>query len=108
MSAVAEPAGFRNYGEGTRSTVHELYRQNHGQQTLDFVRAKKREYLGLERLTLNNANQDPSHIRTCLAYQMFTAAGRGTGNRSGDPKVAEALALFGKGFREAKAQDSVD
>ena len=33
------------------------------------------EYLGLERLTLNNANQDPSHIRTCLAYQMFTAAG---------------------------------
>jgi hypothetical protein len=33
------------------------------------------EYLGLERLTLNNANQDPSHLRTCLAYQLFTAAG---------------------------------
>jgi hypothetical protein len=33
------------------------------------------EYLGLERLTLNNARQDPSHIHTCLAYQSFTAAG---------------------------------
>ncbi len=33
------------------------------------------EFLGLERLTLNNARQDPSHIHTCLAYQTFTAAG---------------------------------
>jgi inositol oxygenase len=49
MSAPAQEHAFRNYGEGTRSTVHELYRLNHTHQTLDFVRAKKREYLKLER-----------------------------------------------------------
>lgn len=30
---------------------------------------------GLERLTLNNDNQDPSHLRTCLAYRVMAAAG---------------------------------
>jgi inositol oxygenase len=49
MSAPAQEQAFRNYGEGTRSTVHELYRLNHTHQTLDFVRAKKREYLKLDR-----------------------------------------------------------
>ena len=49
MSAPAQEQAFRNYGEGTRSTVHELYRLNHTNQTLDFVRAKKREYLRLDR-----------------------------------------------------------
>jgi hypothetical protein len=34
-----------------------------------------KHYLGLERLTLNNSNQDDSYLRTCLAYQAFTAAG---------------------------------
>jgi len=33
------------------------------------------EYLGLEKLTLNNANQDPSLVRQCLAYPTFAAAG---------------------------------
>ena len=49
MSAPAQEQAFRNYGEGTRSTVHELYRLNHTHQTLDFVRAKKREYLALDK-----------------------------------------------------------
>jgi inositol oxygenase len=49
MSAPAHAPGFRNYGEDTRATVHELYRLNHRHQTLDFVRAKKRQYLSLDR-----------------------------------------------------------
>lgn len=49
MSAPAQAPGFRNYGEGARATVHELYRLNHANQTLGFVRAKKREYLTLDR-----------------------------------------------------------
>lgn len=49
MSAPADAPGFRNYGPDTRPTVRELYRLNHARQTLDFVRAKKSEYLTLER-----------------------------------------------------------
>lgn len=30
---------------------------------------------GLERMTLNNDNQDPSHLRTCLTYRVMDAAG---------------------------------
>jgi spore coat protein CotH len=30
---------------------------------------------GLERMTLNNNNQDPSRIKQCLAYQLMNAAG---------------------------------
>ncbi len=30
---------------------------------------------GLERLTLNNAQQDPSYVHQCLGYQVFGAAG---------------------------------
>ena len=33
------------------------------------------EYLGLEKLTLNNSRQDPSYVRQCLAYKAFGAAG---------------------------------
>jgi len=44
MSVPAHAPGFRNYGEDTRASVHELYRLNHRHQTLDFVRAKKRDY----------------------------------------------------------------
>lgn len=33
------------------------------------------EYLGLERMTLNNVRQDPTLVRTCLAYQTFRDAG---------------------------------
>ena len=33
------------------------------------------ELFGLERLTLNNDKSDPSHVRQCLAYGVFAAAG---------------------------------
>src|SRR5262245_46264500 len=49
MSAPAQAPGFRDYGEGARASVHELYRQNHRKQTLDFVRAQKLKYLTLDR-----------------------------------------------------------
>jgi len=42
-------AGYRNYEAPARTTVREFYRLNHRHQTLDFVRAKKREYLSLGR-----------------------------------------------------------
>jgi len=40
---------FRNYQADANPTVTEFYRQNHAHQTLDFVLAKKREYLPLRR-----------------------------------------------------------
>src|SRR5207244_3641397 len=48
------PAGrkqeaFRDYGDAVRPCVREFYRLNHRHQTLDFVLAKKREYLPLRK-----------------------------------------------------------
>jgi inositol oxygenase len=40
---------FRDYEANARPTVREFYRLNHRHQTLDFVLAKKREYLPLRR-----------------------------------------------------------
>jgi inositol oxygenase len=40
---------FRDYKAGARPSVREFYRLNHRYQTLDFVRAKKGEYLSLNR-----------------------------------------------------------
>jgi inositol oxygenase len=42
-------ASFRDYGANVRPGVREFYRLNHTHQTLDFVRAKKREFLGKTR-----------------------------------------------------------
>lgn len=39
----------------------------------DFIAGQK--YLGLGKITLNNAHQDPSYIRQCLTYPVFAAAG---------------------------------
>lgn len=39
---------FRDYAAEARSTVKEFYRLNHTHQTLDFVRAKKAEFGGLD------------------------------------------------------------
>src|SRR2546427_1924554 len=36
---------FRDYEANARPSVREFYRLNHKNQTLDFVKAKKREYL---------------------------------------------------------------
>lgn len=38
---------FRDYKAEVRPTVKEFYRLNHTQQTVDFVRRKRQEYLGL-------------------------------------------------------------
>ncbi len=40
---------FRNYQADANPTVTEFYRQNHTHQTRDFVLAKKREFLALQR-----------------------------------------------------------
>jgi inositol oxygenase len=38
-------SGFRDYGANVRPGVREFYHQNHTRQTVDFVLAKKREYV---------------------------------------------------------------
>ena len=43
------PEQFRNFAAEPRDTVREFYRLNHTHQTLDFVLAKKQEYLALNR-----------------------------------------------------------
>jgi inositol oxygenase len=40
---------FRNYDAEARDSVKEFYRLNHRYQTIDFVRQKHKEYLGLQR-----------------------------------------------------------
>jgi inositol oxygenase len=40
---------FRNYEADARPTVREFYRQNHKHQTYDFAKAKRREFLTLNR-----------------------------------------------------------
>jgi inositol oxygenase len=40
---------YRNYDNPGRETVREFYRQNHRFQSLDFVRNKRTEFLGLQR-----------------------------------------------------------
>src|SRR5205814_103007 len=40
---------FRDYDKLARPGVREFYRQNHARQTRDFVRAKKRDYLALDK-----------------------------------------------------------
>lgn len=46
------PEQFRDYRDQVRPGVREFYRLNHRYQTLDFVLAKKREYLPLRRKTM--------------------------------------------------------
>lgn len=43
---------FRDYEANARDSVREFYRLNHEGQTLDFVRAKEQEYLGLNRMEM--------------------------------------------------------
>jgi inositol oxygenase len=40
---------YRNYDSPARASVREFYRLNHRHQTLDFVRRKKKEFLGRKR-----------------------------------------------------------
>ena len=45
--APGAKSSFRDYGTTVRPSVREFYRLNHRFQTLDFVKAKRHEYLGL-------------------------------------------------------------
>lgn len=47
------PEAYRNYEAPTRDCVQELYRLNHAQQTLDFVLAKKAEYMPLNKAEMS-------------------------------------------------------
>src|SRR3954466_12110351 len=44
---------FRNYEANARPSVREFYRQNHTHQTYDFVQAKRKEFLALNRRQMN-------------------------------------------------------
>jgi inositol oxygenase len=44
-----KPEQFRNYQANARQSVEEFYRLNHAYQTLDFVLAKKRQYLSKDK-----------------------------------------------------------
>ena len=44
---------FRDYRSQPRDSVRELYRRNHRLQTVDLVRAKRREFLSLDRLEVS-------------------------------------------------------
>ncbi|HWE38854.1 MAG TPA: inositol oxygenase family protein [Isosphaeraceae bacterium] len=48
----ADGKTFRDYRTNVRAGVREFYRLNHANQTLDFVRAKRREYLAKSRRTM--------------------------------------------------------
>jgi inositol oxygenase len=43
---------FRNYEADARATVREFYRLNHRHQTYDFAQAKRKEFLGLNRMKM--------------------------------------------------------
>ena len=40
---------FRDYSQNVRPAIREFYRLNHRNQTMDFVQAKKRQYLPLRK-----------------------------------------------------------
>jgi inositol oxygenase len=46
---LPEDKAFRDYGTGVQDRVREFYRQNHRHQTLEFVKAKKSDFLKLNR-----------------------------------------------------------
>jgi len=51
--AVAKPAtAFRDYAAAVRPGVRRFYELNHRHQTVDFVRAKRAEYLGLGKMRM--------------------------------------------------------
>jgi inositol oxygenase len=83
---------FRNYKEPPRDTVREFYRLNHTHQTFDFVRAREKEFLALDKKEmscweaiefLNTLvdDSDPDTSMTQLEHLLQTAeAIRGDGH----------------------------
>ncbi|MBS1791542.1 MAG: inositol oxygenase [Acidobacteria bacterium] len=52
LSTISDTEHFRNYEAAERDCVKELYRENHTNQTLEFVLAKKAEYSKLDKLQM--------------------------------------------------------
>lgn len=52
LSGISDTEHFRNYEAEARDCVKELYRQNHANQTLEFVLAKKAEYSKLDKMQM--------------------------------------------------------
>jgi hypothetical protein len=50
VAADEKKEEFRQYEAEARPSVREFYRLNHTHQTYDFVQAKRKEYLGLNRM----------------------------------------------------------
>ncbi|MFM9029130.1 MAG: hypothetical protein ACKOTF_00335, partial [Opitutaceae bacterium] len=52
VAADKKKEEFRQYEAEARPSVREFYRLNHTHQTYDFVQAKRKEYLGLNRMQM--------------------------------------------------------
>lgn len=52
MSGISDTEKFRNYEAEARDCVKELYRENHVNQTLDFVLAQKAKYSKLDKMQM--------------------------------------------------------
>ena len=52
-SAEKPKEQFRNYEADARPTVREFYRLNHAHQTYEFGQAKRKEFLGLDRMKMS-------------------------------------------------------
>ena len=86
-SATRNPmkeSSFRDYGSNVRPGVREFYRLNHRHQSLDFVRAKERQYLAkrqremgiweaMEFLNTLIDDSDPDTDLTQIEHLMQTA-----------------------------------
>src|SRR3954467_6897740 len=46
---LKDKRAFRDYRKEARPSVREFYRQNHANQTYEFVEQKRKEYLGLNK-----------------------------------------------------------
>jgi inositol oxygenase len=82
--APGEKSSFRDYGTNVRPAVREFYRLNHQHQTVDFVRAKERQYLprnhrvmgiweAMEFLNTLVDDSDPDTEMTQIEHLMQTA-----------------------------------
>ncbi|HZS05081.1 MAG TPA: inositol oxygenase family protein [Blastocatellia bacterium] len=114
ISDDKKPDQFRDYAAEARACVKELYRQHHTSQTLDFVLAKKAEYLpkkkaemgiweALEQLNQFVDESDPDIELPQTVHALQTAEGI---RRDGHPRwfiltglihdLGKVLSLFGE------------
>ena len=52
LNSISDTEHFRDYAAEARDCVKELYRENHANQTLDFVLAQKAKYSKLDKLEM--------------------------------------------------------